>query len=107
MIVMGKTDPDTRQIGIASNRKILVPMDTPGVKIVRDMACGVRLHRRRTARPLAKCLFENVKSTGLKNMILGEGRGFEIAQVRLRARPHSSLRALDRPVPPRLRSVVM
>ena len=72
---------------------ILVPMDTPGVTIVRH-ADGVRL-RRRAARPRRdRC--SRTCACRRRNMLLGEGRGFEIAQGRLGPGPHPPLHAPDR-----------
>ncbi|MCK7474061.1 MAG: hypothetical protein MZV49_12250 [Rhodopseudomonas palustris] len=59
---------------------ILVPLDTPGVKVDAH-AAGVRL-RRRAARPRRGAASTNVRVPA-SNMLLGEGRGFEIAQGRL------------------------
>ncbi len=79
LIFMGKTDPDNPSRH-RQQSMILVPMKTPG----RDdgaPAAGLRL-RRRAARPRARSSFENVR-VPVGNMLLGEGRGFEIAQGRL------------------------
>jgi acyl-CoA dehydrogenase len=77
MIVMGKTD--TSAARHAQQSQILVPMNTPGVTIVRAMSAMGYLDE-----PIghAEVLFENVK-VPKENLILGEGRGFEVAQGRL------------------------
>ncbi len=77
MIVMGKTDPSAARH--AQQSQILVPMNTPGVTIVRAMSAMGYLDE-----PIghAEVLFENVK-VPKENLILGEGRGFEVAQGRL------------------------
>jgi acyl-CoA dehydrogenase len=70
LIFMGKTDPDADRHSQQS--MILVPMDTPGVSIVRPDAPHGH----------AEMLFKDVR-VPVANLLLGEGRGFEIAQGRL------------------------
>ncbi|MCG8689728.1 MAG: acyl-CoA dehydrogenase family protein, partial [Minwuiales bacterium] len=77
LIFMGKTDPEAETYRQQS--MILVPKETPGVTVRRSIPVfgyyGVPDRA-------AEVVFENVRVPAA-NMLLGEGRGFEIAQGRL------------------------
>lgn len=77
LIVMGKTDTSAPRHEQQS--QILVPIDTKGVTVIRAMSAMGYLDE-----PIghAEVLFEDVR-VPKENLILGEGRGFEIAQGRL------------------------
>jgi acyl-CoA dehydrogenase len=77
LIFMGKTNPDASRHSQQS--MILVPMNTPGVRRLRQLTVFGYDH---APHGHSQIEFVDVR-VPVENMLLGEGRGFEIAQGRL------------------------
>jgi len=77
LIFMGKTNPEAARH--AQQSMILVPIDAQGVNVVRHLPVFGFDH---APHGHAEIIFKEVR-VPIANMLLGEGRGFEIAQGRL------------------------
>lgn len=76
-ILMGRTDPDAARH--SRHSMVLVPANTPGITVLRPLHV---LGYDDAPHGHMEILFENVR-VPVENILLGEGRGFEIAQARL------------------------
>eukprot|EP00924_Labyrinthula_sp_SR-Ha-C_P005888 maker-scaffold_14-snap-gene-8.32-mRNA-1 protein AED:0.02 eAED:0.02 QI:376/1/1/1/1/1/4/345/446 len=77
-ILMGQTDPTNKSQHLRQSQ-IIVPLNTPGIKVLRPLQVMGYLDE---PHGHGEVVFDNVR-VPLENIVLGPGRGFEIAQGRL------------------------
>ncbi|MFE4535402.1 acyl-CoA dehydrogenase family protein [Streptomyces scopuliridis] len=88
IILMGRTDPDAPTYRQQS--MLLIPRDTPGITVLRDLP----MFGYRDRLGHGDVLFENVR-VPVENILRGEGEGFALAQGRLGpGRMHYAMRAV-------------
>jgi len=89
LIVMGVTNADAERTGRHSC--IIVPMDAPGVRLVRRLRwMGCEDH----VAPIGELAFDHVRVPA-ENLLGAEGEGFKVAQIRLGpARIHHCMRSI-------------
>ena len=89
LIVLGVTNPDADRT--RRHSCVIVPMDAPGVRLVRPLRwMGCEDH----VAPIGELAFDSVRVSG-SNLLGAEGDGFKVAQVRLGpARIHHCMRSI-------------
>jgi acyl-CoA dehydrogenase len=89
LIVLGVTDPQAERT--RRHSCIIVPMDAPGVRLVRPLRwMGCEDH----VAPIGEVAFDNVRVPA-GNLLGEEGEGFKVAQIRLGpARIHHCMRSI-------------